>query len=105
MQAKQCARVFLWCTITALLFAVGFVWYALHHPECGTPFGLSLAGTWTLYGLYLAVTAALFVLWAVFHKKAKHLEFSFQLSDSAGKRKFFPIWNKSSIHRIKNLLQ
>lgn len=70
MQAKQCARVFLWCAIAALLFAVGFVWYALHHPECGTPFGLSLAGTWTLYGLYLAVTAALFVLWAVFHKKS-----------------------------------
>ena len=71
MQAKQCARVFLWCAIAALLFAVGFVWYALHHPECGTPFGLSLAGTRTLYGLYPAVTAALFVLWAVFHKKSK----------------------------------
>ena len=39
MKAKKFSRIFLWCGIAAFLFAVGFVWYALNHPEHGTPFG------------------------------------------------------------------
>lgn len=44
MKKKKAGRAFLWSGIALVLLAVGFVWYALNHPECGTPFGLPLAG-------------------------------------------------------------
>ena len=44
MKKKKAGRAFLWCGIALVLLAVGFVWYALNHPERGTPFGLPLAG-------------------------------------------------------------
>ena len=69
MKAKKFSRIFLWCGIAAFLFAVGFVWYALNHPEHGTPFGLSLAGTWILYGTYLFGTVLLFALGVCSGKK------------------------------------
>ena len=71
MKAKKFSRIFLWCGIAAFLFAVGFVWYALNHPEHGTPLGLSLAGTWILYGTYLFGTVLLFALGVVFRKKER----------------------------------
>ena len=68
MKKKKAGRAFLWCGIA---LAVGFVWYALNHPERGTPFGLPLAGARILYGLYLLGTAAMFVLWVIFRKKGQ----------------------------------
>ena len=71
MKKKKAGRAFLWCGIALVLLAVGFVWYALNHPERGTPFGLPLAGARILYGLYLLGTAAMFVLWVILRKKGQ----------------------------------
>ena len=64
MKKKKAGRAFLWSGIALVLLAVGFVWYALNHPECGTPFGLPLAGA-------RLGTAAMFVLWVIFRKKGQ----------------------------------
>lgn len=46
MKSKK--RVLLIISITMLLFAIGFIWYALNHPESAFPWSNSV-----VYGIYL----------------------------------------------------
>ncbi|SMC49196.1 hypothetical protein [Papillibacter cinnamivorans] len=50
-----------------LLFALGFVWYALNHPEQSFPGGNAAA--YPVYAAYLAIMTASFILAAVFRRR------------------------------------
>ena len=47
-------------SLLMLTASVGFVWYALGHPEGSFPWSNKV--TYVLYGVYIAVAAGLFAL-------------------------------------------
>lgn len=58
MKSKK--RVFLIISIIMLLFAIGFIWYALNHPEGG--FTWSNSVTYGIYFMYIVIMIAFFVI-------------------------------------------
>ncbi len=55
----------IFCVMT--VFAIGFVWYALNHPELS--FSWSLTVTYTIYGIYLLTDIIMLVLSFVLRRK------------------------------------
>ncbi len=53
-------RVFLNISIAMLLIAVGFLWYALNHPEGGFPWSNSV--TYAIYSFYIVIMIACFII-------------------------------------------
>lgn len=56
---RKAGKIGLIAAIVMLVFAIGFVWYALSHPELSFPF--SLKATYILYAAYLVVMVLLFL--------------------------------------------
>ena len=53
--------------VVMLLVAVGFVLYALNHPEASFPWYNNI--TYTLYGIYVIITVLMFFI--AFRKKSR----------------------------------
>lgn len=48
-----------------LIAAIGFLWFALHHPECNWPWNNTVS--YVIYGIYVLVMVGLLI--ASFHKR------------------------------------
>ncbi|MDD4726951.1 MAG: hypothetical protein PHR70_09275 [Tissierellia bacterium] len=57
MKSKK--RVLLIISISMLLFAIGFIWYAFNHPEGGFPWSNSI--TYGMYLLYIVIMIICFL--------------------------------------------
>ena len=57
---KNKRKVFLNISISMLIIAFGFLWYALNHPEGGFPWSISV--TYGIYLLYIVIMIACFII-------------------------------------------
>lgn len=57
MKSKK--KILLCIGIAMLLFAIGFVWYALNNPQFSFPWGNTI--TYSIYLIYLIVMVVCFV--------------------------------------------
>lgn len=58
MKSKK--KILLCIGITMLLFAIGFVWYALNNPQSSFPWGNTI--TYSIYLIYIIVMLVCFVI-------------------------------------------
>lgn len=61
--------IFLLLGIAMSLFAVGFIWFAIHHPTHG--FTWPLAVTDAIYAVYTLINISCYVIWGVLRRKEK----------------------------------
>jgi len=57
MKSKK--RIFLNISVAMLIIAVGFLWYALNHPEAGFPWSISV--TYGIYRFYIVIIACFII--------------------------------------------
>lgn len=57
MKKSTCRRI----ALLMLIFAAGFVWYALHHPEMGLPLRVSHNVMMGIYSAYVGAMVGLFI--------------------------------------------
>lgn len=56
---KSRKRFFLNISIVMLIITIGFLWYALNHPEGGFPWSNSV--TYVIYSFYIFIMIACFI--------------------------------------------
>lgn len=60
-----------WIAFAMLLLAIGFVWYALNHPEMGLPLPVPHDVMIALYLVYAALMIGLFIAPSLKRKREK----------------------------------
>jgi membrane-bound acyltransferase YfiQ involved in biofilm formation len=57
---KNKRKIFLVISISMLLLAIGFIWYALNHPEMSFPWNNNI--TYSIYLVYIVIMIICFLI-------------------------------------------